>query len=203
MSPSAYLDANILIGGSKRPEHEKLIELSKDGKLRLYYSDHGTLEVHGKVFPKYRQKNLAGLLYRKMESQMLGNPELANAVIQLNNAADKEYKDARQAEEDEQKFWVKSGMIPVSSTFTGLMTMGGLNFGLIQAVDVKKELPLLDELIMKYGISDKDAIHIMYAHSASLDYFLTWDSKLINKAAKVDWLRPRAMTPISYLEFSA
>lgn len=68
------------------------------------------------------------------------------------------------------------------------------------AIDIKGEINLLEELLSKYNIDNLDAIHLMTAHSAEIDFFLTWDKKLIKRAKKAEWLKPKVVTPIELLE---
>jgi hypothetical protein len=68
-----------------------------------------------------------------------------------------------------------------------------------KAFDRKNELARGAELIDKYGISQMDAMAVMQAHSLDLDFFLTWDDSLIKKAAKVNWLKPKVITPSDFL----
>ena len=66
--------------------------------------------------------------------------------------------------------------------------------------DNKGEYQLLDELKMKFKIKDKDSINIMVAHSANMDYFLTWDNDLIKKTKQVLWLKPKVATPFDFIQ---
>lgn len=70
----------------------------------------------------------------------------------------------------------------------------------IVTFDDKGELALLDNLINAHGIKSTDAQHLMIAHSASLDRVLTWDKRLVRKAAKVKWLRPHVEPPDTFFE---
>ena len=39
----------------------------------------------------------------------------------------------------------------------------------------------------------------MEAHSADMDYFLTWDKELLRKANKVAWLKMKTLNPSEFI----
>jgi len=68
-------------------------------------------------------------------------------------------------------------------------------------MDVKNEIPLLNRLLSKYRIKTADAMYAMVAHSAEMQFFLTWDKKLIRQLRRVPWFKPQAMTPADFLTY--
>lgn len=52
--------------------------------------------------------------------------------------------------------------------------------------------------LKKYNIKDMDALHIAFAESVNLDYFITTDRLLIN-AAKRAQLKIKVMNPITFI----
>jgi len=64
----------------------------------------------------------------------------------------------------------------------------------------KNEFQLFNELLNKFKVDEKDAINIMVAYSSNMDYFLTWDSKLIRKAKLILWLKPKVTTPSDFIQ---
>jgi len=41
----------------------------------------------------------------------------------------------------------------------------------------------------------------MQAHSANMDFLLTWDEKqLVNRAKRVPWLKPEVITPKDFIK---
>lgn len=178
---SVYLDTNILIQGAKRPEHHKLIKLSEESKIRLFFSIKNDLEMHGKVLPLRRKKDMLSPLTTDFDS-------FKNAI--------KDYEDALHAEEQDWNFWKQAKLMRTLSTFNGLLASGPF----AMQVDMKGELGLWEELVEKYKIGNGDAVHLMHAHSASLNYFLTWDKSLINKTKNIKWLNCNACTPKELLK---
>ena len=52
--------------------------------------------------------------------------------------------------------------------------------------------------IRKYNIKDMDSLHIAYAESSNIDYFITTDKLLIN-ASKRAGLKMKVMNPIEFV----
>ena len=67
------------------------------------------------------------------------------------------------------------------------------------AFDVRDELALLTELLETHNVQQTDAMHVMSAHSAEMDFFLTWDRKLVTRARQVPWLHCALETPGEFL----
>ena len=52
--------------------------------------------------------------------------------------------------------------------------------------------------IRKYNIKDMDSLHIAYAESFNIDYFITTDKLLINASKRVE-LKMKVMNPIEFV----
>jgi predicted nucleic acid-binding protein len=112
-----------------------------------------------------------------------------------------EIKGTEKQTETELEFWREVKPQRVKNTFRGVMLIleiSGENIAL--RYDLKNEIPLLAELIETYNIGAMDAFHAMQAHSANMDFLLTWDEKkFANRAKRVPWLKPEVMTPKDFL----
>ncbi len=186
-----YLDVNVLIGGSSRPEHSVLKKLSREDEILLITSYQNILEQHGKVFPAYHNKNKALLDLNKSRFTPLYPEKHAEATRAI-----KTYEEAREKEKIEKQYWLDSKIHHPTSNFDTIISFGvvGMKF------DLKDELNLCEELLVKFKIKGKDAFQIMSAHSSNSDYFLTWDKSLINKCKLVPWLKIKVVTPKTFLE---
>lgn len=176
-----YLDTNILIEGSKRPEHEKLVKLSKQGKLILYFSIKNEVEMYKK----------AEILREKWSSI-----STINSDYFIFKRAMQDYENAAKSEEVEWKFWDQAKLRRSISTFNSLMANGTF----AAYLDRKNELLLWEQLIIHYKIKQDDTVHLMHAHSAGLNYVLTWDREFIKKSKRVKWLKCIVCTPNDYLD---
>lgn len=52
--------------------------------------------------------------------------------------------------------------------------------------------------IRKYNIKDMDSLHIAYAESSNIDYFITTDKLLINTSNRVE-LKTKVINPINFI----
>ena len=52
--------------------------------------------------------------------------------------------------------------------------------------------------IRKYNIKNMDSLHIAYAESANIDYFITTDRLLVNAASRAD-LKVKVINPINFI----
>lgn len=183
-----YLDTNILIQGSKKREHDILKKLSQEDDIVLFKSIHGDLEQHGKVIPVLHKKDLA---IKNLDKSIFSSDykEKFDAFIKART----DYEDARKNEQKEKDYWLDSKITRSLSHFNALVVSG------LMIPDYKGELKLFDELLNKYKLKDKDAFHVMDAHSSNMNYFLTWDLPLIKKCKTVPWLKMESMTPKDFL----
>ena len=180
-----YLDTNILISGPKYPEHDKLKQLVRSQKISLFNSYHTDIEQHGKVTPARRKRDLALKDLYKSEEKFVEFKK-----------ADAEYDTALEAEKIEIEYWAEAKVYPTMSTFDALVPY--YHLGIIP--DFKQEMPLFNDLVEIHKMSAGDAFHVMSAHSAVMDYLLTWDQKsLINKCKNIAWIKPKVMTPKDFL----
>jgi predicted nucleic acid-binding protein len=183
-----YLDSNILIEGPHRPEHARLAKLSQERKITLYFSWKSELEMHGKTLP-LRRKRDAVLPYG-----------LGYATFKKLN---EDYEKAASTGEQEWQLWNHARLMRAQSTFGTNVSIAGLDYSTALQLDKpKREFDLLEELIIKYKIGADDAFNLMHAHSAGMDYFLTWDELLVKRAKNVEWLKyvvckPETFCPIS------
>jgi predicted nucleic acid-binding protein len=181
---NVYLDTNIIIKGSASKENHVLIELFKKGKIKLFVSQKVTMERRER---SSRQQDRIDQLLRNEKS--LG----ADIFSKLFKEAVNERERFKNLEKAELIFWMQVRPENAKSTFAGLILFGQVGPDLIELLDIKNERKLLGELLDLHKISDADAFHLMEAHSAEMDYFLTWDKKLIIKASQVTWLKPKVM----------
>jgi len=168
-----FLDTNIIIEAGARKEHHDLIALAKKGIINLFIS----LDILGEQ--KYRQ-----LLW-------FYNKNSLGKLEQIEENDKKEWK-----------FWQEVNFESADDCSFSKLVDYSLNKTEeeILKFDNKGEYQLLDELKMKFKIKDKDSINIMVAHSANMDYFLTWDNDLIKKTKQVLWLRPKVATPFDFIQ---
>jgi predicted nucleic acid-binding protein len=188
---TVYLDTNIIIRGSASKENQGLIELSKKGKIKLLVSLKVTMERRER---SSRQQDRIEKLLR--QEKALGKEIFQKLFIEASNEKER----LKNIEKEEVKFWMQVRPENVKSTFTGLTSVGLLGPKFIELLDIKNERTLLGELLDCHKISNPDAFHLMEAHSAEMDYFLTWDRKLINKSRQVAWLKPKVMTPSDFMK---
>lgn len=179
--PKVYLDTMIIILGSKSKENRKLIQLSKKGLLKLFISYKVKLEVRARSFEKREEADED--VYNKLYIERI-----------------QEMEKFRELERNEWRFWSQAKLERAISTFSGLIDLMGLGEYFVRGLDVKNELKLYDDLIINYGIKIHDSFHAMLAHSANMDYLLTWDNDFIKKANKVLWLKPEVLTPKDFLD---
>lgn len=195
---SVYLDTNILILGPKRKEHELLKEKSKRGELALYISDVNKIEQHGKILLLLRKKDNALRLYDSLVPAIITDKKLTKKVIDCVNKTVERYEQARKDEEIEKSFWKDAKLLPVRSTFAVDFLLGGIDqtFNL----EIRNEINLLEKLLIRYKIKGPDAVHIIQACSADMDYFLTWDEPLIKKIKRISWIAFKILTPKEFLK---
>ena len=186
-----YLDTNIIILGSNSSENHTLVEMSKKGKIKLFVSEKVEMERRARSF---RQGDIIDKIIDKEKT--LGE----EIFLKVFNEAIKEKERLKKLEKDEIKFWMQVKPENVKSTFRGLTWFGLLGADFIELLDIKNERPLLGELLTTHNIKEADVFHIMEAHSAEMDFFLTWDGKLINKAKSISWLKPKIMTPKAFMK---
>jgi len=116
----------------------------------------------------------------------------------LENAWNKE--DRLKAEQEPAEiFWKDLNLAKPHSTLDTVYDVGILGLKIQYLFDEKKELKLCAELIDKYHLRQMDAMLLMQAHSSGCDFFLTWDGRLIRKAKRAAWLKPKAITPATFL----
>lgn len=189
--PKIYLDTMITIKGPDYPEHHKLIQLSKEGLAKFFVSQKTTLERRAR---STKQREKIDEILREKDS--VSKEEFMKTYSKAIN----QEKKLRDIEKKEVKFWMPARPETAKSTFTSLTWIGLFGSDLITIYDIEKEIPLFNELLTFYNISEPDAFHLMEAHSANMDYFLTWDVNLIKKSSRVKWLKPKVLTPKELLE---
>ena len=185
--PKIYLDTMITIKGPEYPEHHKLIQLSKEGLAKFFVSQKTTLERRAR---STKQREKIDEILRKEDS--VSKEEFTKIY---SKAIDQEKK-LRDIEKKEVKFWMQAKPETAISTFTALTSLGLNGY----VYDIKNEIPLFRDLLTVHNISESDGFHLMEAHSANMDYFLTWDVNLIKKSSRVKWLKPKVLTPKELLE---
>lgn len=191
--PKVYLDTNIIIEGSKRPEHKKLINLALKGLVKLSIGDEVSMEIRKRISNLRREKDKL-FKEEKLYSQEQFMEELNRIVNEI--------KGAKEQTEIELNFWREVKPERVKNTFRGVMFILEVE-GEHRAFmyDTKNEISLLIELIKVFKIGTADAFHVMQAHSANMDFLLTWDEKqLVNRAKRVPWLKPEVMTPKDFIK---
>jgi len=186
-----YLDTNIIILGNKLSENEALIKLSKSGAIKLFISQKVTMERKAKL--QKQSDRLWKLFYQE------NNLEKDKYFKLINNAI-KKREEYEKVEKDELKFWKQVKPERATSTFAGLTLLGLLGPDIIELFDVKNERILLGELLENYNIKHDDAFHLMEAHSAEMDYFLTNDTRLIRKSKRVPWLKLKVQTTSEFIK---
>lgn len=183
-----YVDNDVFIRASKDKPVDALKDLARAGSLELYTSHLGYVE-YSELPKAFRARYVAAWKsYRQQKT--------AESIRGLRDV-DEERKQLDAARNREWDYWDIGFSYP-NSTFEGLM-IGAILGEVIKTFDLKGELALLGNLVDTHRIQASDAQHVMIAHSARLDRMLTWDKRLVRKAAKVAWLHPRVETPEAFL----
>lgn len=191
--PKVYLDTNIIIEGSKRPEHKKLINLALKGLVKLSIGDEVSIEISQRIYNLRREKDKL-FKEEKLYSQEQFMEELKRIRYEI--------KSAKEQHEIELNFWREVKPEIAKNTFRGVMLILEVE-GEHKAFmyDIKNEISLVIELIEVFKIGAMDAFHVMQAHSANMDFLLTWDEKqFVNRAKRVPWLKPEVMTPEDFIK---
>ncbi len=180
------LDSNVFILGERSPENIKLIDLTEKGIVKLFISEKVSMERQTR---SHRLQDDIGQLIREEKKYSQED------FIRVYKAARDRKEKQKKSEEEELNFWRRVKPERTHSTFNGLIWMGFLGEAYINQIDIKKERLLYGQLLDKFHISSPDAFQLMEAHSAGMDYFLTWDKRLISKAKNIIWLKPKVMDP--------
>lgn len=190
--PTVYLDTNVFIDGAKRPEHYRLKNLAIEGRIRLFIGPEVSREIRQQI------SNLGDERHEVFVSE--GKYTLNESAELLKVIGDK-IKMLEERLRSELGYWKDAKPERPHNTFEGLMLAAwarGIEYAL--SIDLKGEIRLVSSLQRDFKIKLTDAFHLMQAHSSRLDYFLSWDKRqLINRARRVPWLIPRAMTPDDFL----
>lgn len=181
-----YLDTNVWIQGSKRRACERLKNLALEGTIKLYLSP-----------TAQHEQSAQSSRLDKREQELLGQPDGGHTWEAL-RAVGQEKERTERSEEAEREWWRPVVLEYPGSTFEGLLTIA-MSGNVDPALDVKDELPLLTELLEAHNIPQTDAMHVMSAHSAEMDFFLTWDWRLVTRARQVPWLHSTLETPDEFL----
>jgi predicted nucleic acid-binding protein len=193
MIPTVYLDTNVFIEGSKRPEHHELKDLAIKGRLHLLIGPEVSREIRQQIFD---------LKDKEHEICVSKGKYTLKESAALLRAIDDKIKSLNKQLSSELLFWKDAKPEHSHNTFDAIIltiSLFGLEFA--SAIDFKGEIALVLSLQRDFNIKITDAFHLMQAHSAKFDYFLTWDRKqLINRAKKVRWLIPKVMTPSDFLK---
>ena len=187
---TVFLDTNILIDGSRRPEHHALKELERSRRVKLVASYENRAEQLARSRELRERNHIFWSLYEANK-----NPSTRELLQQALEVEDR-LKASEQAEQD---FWREVDLSKPPSTLDAVYDLEILGHSIAKMADEKGELRLAAELVDHHGIRMKDAMLLMQAHSIEADTFLTWDDKLIKKAIKVGWLKPKVMTPAAFL----
>lgn len=188
-----FLDTNVVIGGHKCPEHFELKGKSRQGQINLYFSIDVDLEQSRRSLDYYfgPYSNAFEVLKSKPPR------DIAKSAYEMM----KKQHEIELGEKAEWEYWSDCHLEIVQCTFSGLISIAQVySPELLMAIDTKGEINLLEELLSKYNVDNLDAIHLMTAHSAEIDFFLTWDKKLIKQANKVKWLKPKVLNPAEFLD---
>jgi predicted nucleic acid-binding protein len=191
--PTVYLDTNIFIEGAKRPEHHALKDLAIEGHIRLFIGPEVSREISQQISDLRDQRHTIMVSEGKYTARE--SAELLSVIGDKIKMLEKQVK-------SELLFWKDAKPERPKNTFEGIMlTVAVLGLESALAIDFKGEIGFVSSLQRDFNIKVTDAFHLMQAHSARLDYFLSWDRRqLINRAKKVSWLIPRVMTPDEFLK---
>jgi len=149
------------------------------------------MERHEKS--RKQQENVAVILGQENQ---LGRDKF----YELYWSALKKRDELKKLEEKEIEFWRQVRPETMRSTFRGIILLGIQGVDYAKLFDVKNECGLLEDLLTNHNMAKADAFHVMEAHSATVDYLLTRDRKLISKANRVAWLKPKLMTPLEFVK---
>lgn len=183
------MDTDVVIKGDKEKDNIALKELALLKAVRLFISPETMSEQQAHSLNHY-----------------FGDQVKADRIYSIikNDETYKKAKEERQkqeilygSEEREWGFWEECGFEFTKSTFAGLVTLARNG---TKVFDVTGEINLFNILIQKHKIGKMDAAHLMHAHSAKINYFLTYDKALIKKGNKVKWLYPKIFSPRELLK---
>jgi hypothetical protein len=185
-----YLDNDVFIRASKDKPLDKLKVMAHNEKVTLYTSRLGYVE-HSEWPTQFKARYAAvWATYRRQKT---------TESIAAIHAVNEERRAMEAGKANEWAYWNDVPFAYPESTFEGLMIASILGEEVVVSSDLKGELRLLADLHYSHNIKPSDAQHLMIAHSAALDAVLTWDNRLIKRAAKVPWLHPRVETPDVFL----
>lgn len=179
-----YLDTNVVIQGGNRAEHERIKEMSVGGEVDLYWSPSGQVEQRARSMKAHERV--------QEELRRRGSPTTPEEFTRARQLID-EGERLRAEESEEIRWWPPARLNYPNCTFEGLLVLA--MFYDASSFDFKGELGALGQLNSVHGIQGEDATHLMIAHSAEMDYFLSWDGDLIKRAQRVPWLRCQVCTP--------
>lgn len=188
---TVYLDTNIIIGGDKQKEHSIIKELAIKGHIQLFIGPEVSREIRQQISDLKEEKKR--LLVDDGKHSRQESLEKRRAINEKIKATEKRLS-------TELRFWKDAKPKRPNCTFEGIMTIilaSGITFA--RALDRKGEIALLSSLRKDFNIKGTDAFHLMQAHSAKLDYFLSRDNDFVKKAKRIRWLCPKAMTPEIFL----
>jgi len=190
----AYLDTNVIIRGGKEKENIILKEMALSGGLQLFISPETYSEQQDRSSTHYYgEKAKASRNYAALKT---------DKAWETTREATNRQQILDEAEKNEWRFWKGCKITHAKSTFAGLIAMAVIWSEMqLSALDIKGEIPLLTELTRGHKITTMDAMHLMHAHSARIDYFITGDIPLIKKGRKVKWLFPKLFTPKEFIEY--
>jgi hypothetical protein len=161
---------------------------------------HVRLFIGPEVSREIRQR-ISDLKDKRHELFTAGDKNDPMESAELRKALDEEIRVLDKQLEGELAFWKDAKPERPKNTFEAIMLiLAVLGLEAAYAYDFKGEIGLVSSLQRDCNIRVTDAFHLMQAHSAKLDYFLTWDRKqLINRAKRATWLVPKVMTPSEFL----
>ena len=191
----ALLDANILIDPGERPEHDRLREAARAGQVKLFFA-HTAVGEQQKRALNQRFGPLREALLRWEQDRSEQNRQSVFAEALKNDLLEAK-------NEQEFSYWNGCGIQYASCTFNILIEeFGSLAIGF---PDLKGELPQYVDLVEQHKVHAPDALHLMVAHSASIEYFLTWENSktLRNRALRARWLVTKIMSPAAFLDLVA
>ncbi len=178
-----YLETTIVIGGGKLPGSDRLKELSKKGKVKLFISGYVSMEVYQGLTEVFRQKNEFLNTHKEHNKDFFAKM----------NEIRKKQHEREVGLEKELNYWKKDCKINYCKSICGNLIGTPLPFLLAFVTKfyehIHLELSRLEQLETKYNIKDLDAVHLMEAQCSKMNWFLTEDKDFLKKRASgIPWL---------------
>ena len=171
----------VFIQGDRLPGSDRLKELSKKEEIKLYISDYVTMEVYQGPLKVFQQK---------IEFLNTHKEHNKDFFAKMNEIIKKEYE-REFGLERESDYWKDCKINYCKSIIGGLIAIPApLRQSFITQFyeNIELELSRFGQLKTKYNIKLFDSVHLMEAQGSEMNWFITEDKDLKNRANRIPWL---------------